>query len=605
MTTWVCLNGNPWWVGTPINFSQYSALEFDIRWDNTSDISIAQFNDLSTIPLTQTNSAGQVVLNAQLNGGSIGGIDINVCGGAGGQIGTLITNMPIPALAASGWVHVVIPIDSTKGNLDGASGIVFHKWVNIDGGKIANNFQGRFWVDNVLLKGTSAPPPPPTVAKPLKAVPGLNVFASTEGNGFWDRQQIMSRQSTGLCWIGNASAGNPVSYSFTISSFPTDPATYGCEAYLFLSPNIGWNPSAPDWNDTNCTIVKITMNTNGAVMRFEYKVDEANEQAMYAGGTDNGRGISYTNAPGSWDGVSANHYESGHLGTITNATPIGTWTVRFTSDTNVTLIAPNSTSTSFTIPPYNVAKLGETAAGFNVYLGFQANNAPSINQAVVYSSFSISGVPAPIDENFLTQTVLDTTTLWDTSGSGGPKGVVVVPADAKYWIQWSLPASGFSLESGASLTDPLGWVGLTNGPAFSQYGLFQQLVSNSELMGSQQFFRLVKRTFTKLQVLLPGESPAPNTLTGKTGTPTAAVAGDFVQITVRAVDSNWNLVSSSDIVNITSSDASDVMSLDAGLVGGVGTFTIQVGNAGTRTITATDMSDNTKTPNTSSTLTVN
>lgn len=604
-TTYVTLFGNPWWVGTPINFSQYKALEFDIRWDPTSDITIDQFNNVATIPTTATNSAGQTILNAPLNAGATGGIDINICGGPGGQMGTLLTNMPIPAAAASGWVHVVVPIDATKPNLDGASGIVFHKWVNITGGQIVNDFQGRFWIDNVQLQGTAAPPPPPTVSVPQKTTPGLNVFASTKGNSFYDRQEIMTRQTAGLCWIGNASVGNPVEYSFTLSDFPTDSSTYGCEAYLFLSPNPGWNPSAPDWNDTNCTIVKIAVNTNGAVMRFQYKVDEANEQAMYSGGTDNGRGISYTNAPGSWDGVTPNYYESGNLGSVTNPTPIGKWIVRFTSDTNVTLISPNNTTTSFTIPPYNVSKLGETTAGFNLYLGFQANNEASINRAAVYSQFYATGVPSAFTENFLEQLSLDTTNLWDRSVSGGPFGIVVVPTNSAYWVRWTLPDTSFGLELAGVLDNPLGWTS-PEGTRVPFIGSRAQLIAQSDLpAGGTAFFRLVKRAFTKLQVLLPGETAAPNTLTGKTGTPTPANPGEFVTITVRAVDQNWNLVSSAtDIVNISSSDASDVMPLDAGLTAGEGSFIIQAGNSGVRTITASDVTDNTKTAGTA-TLTVN
>jgi hypothetical protein len=79
---YICLNGgNPWYVPTAINFSQYKAIEFDIKWDNTSDITINQFNDLSTIPLTATNSSGATILNAQLNAGQITGLEIDLCGG--------------------------------------------------------------------------------------------------------------------------------------------------------------------------------------------------------------------------------------------------------------------------------------------------------------------------------------------------------------------------------------------------------------------------------------------------------------------------------------------------------------------------------------------
>src|SRR5204863_4610865 len=48
--------------------------------------------------------------------------------------------------------------------------------------------------------------------------------------------------------------------------------------------------------------------------------------------------------------------------------------------------------------------------------------------------------------------------------------------------------------------------------------------------------------FTKLQLLVPGESAAPGTATGKTGTSTARTAGTAFNVTVNAVDANWNVV---------------------------------------------------------------
>ncbi len=49
-------------------------------------------------------------------------------------------------------------------------------------------------------------------------------------------------------------------------------------------------------------------------------------------------------------------------------------------------------------------------------------------------------------------------------------------------------------------------------------------------------------TATKLQILLPGETAAPGTSTGKTGTPYAWVAGVSSKVIVNVVDSNWNIV---------------------------------------------------------------
>jgi hypothetical protein len=54
--------------------------------------------------------------------------------------------------------------------------------------------------------------------------------------------------------------------------------------------------------------------------------------------------------------------------------------------------------------------------------------------------------------------------------------------------------------------------------------------------------------FTKLQTLLPGETAAPATGTGKTGTPTAVISGTALSATVNAVDQFWNVAASTDTI---------------------------------------------------------
>src|SRR5439155_1631715 len=62
--------------------------------------------------------------------------------------------------------------------------------------------------------------------------------------------------------------------------------------------------------------------------------------------------------------------------------------------------------------------------------------------------------------------------------------------------------------------------------------------------------------FAKLQLLVPGETAAPGSATGKTGTPTSETAGTAFTVTINAVDAFWNLVNTAaDTVGITASDA--------------------------------------------------
>ena len=67
--------------------------------------------------------------------------------------------------------------------------------------------------------------------------------------------------------------------------------------------------------------------------------------------------------------------------------------------------------------------------------------------------------------------------------------------------------------------------------------------------------------FSKLQILLPGETANPGSASGKTGSPSAQTAGSSFNVTVNAVDANWNVVNTNDTVHITSSDANAVLPL--------------------------------------------
>ncbi len=80
---------------------------------------------------------------------------------------------------------------------------------------------------------------------------------------------------------------------------------------------------------------------------------------------------------------------------------------------------------------------------------------------------------------------------------------------------------------------------------------------------------------TKLQLLLPGETAAPGTTTGKTGTPLTQSAGTPFTVIVNAVDANWNLVAATTtIVHFVSNDPlGAVLPADAQLIAGTRTFT--------------------------------
>jgi hypothetical protein len=111
--------------------------------------------------------------------------------------------------------------------------------------------------------------------------------------------------------------------------------------------------------------------------------------------------------------------------------------------------------------------------------------------------------------------------------------------------------------------------------------------------------------FTKLQLLMPGETAAPGTSSGKTGTPLAQTAGTAFNVTVNAVDANWNLINTNDMVSITSSDANAALPGNAALVSGTQTFSVMLKKAGTSTVSASDVTNAGIAGNTSPSLIVN
>ncbi len=440
---------NWYWNGSgSVDLSQYSAVQFQLLWDtNNSSLSIDQFNDITLYQANLTNSIGGLA------------IEYSVGSGDAGAIGSI----NIPHSASNGWATITVPISPTISPSAGACGIFLHKWINNES-TLVGSPTAFFWIANVQLLGTAAPPPPPIVQTPVKPTPGLNIFSSTAGNTYYDRQEVALVASNGVSWVGRASSGNPVTYSFTVNGFPQNPATqYACEAYLMMAPNPAGYDNALDWNEPNCVNINFQQGNGSTVMNFTYKLNQP----------------------------SAGNYTT--VGTVTNtgnASALGTWSISFTSDTNVTMTAPNGNTSSFVFT--NAASFAEVSnPGFYLYLGMQANNAASMNQAVSYSKFSLTGVPAAVTDNFLADTTLSTNTWFKFMGSA-PISTFITPTNAAYWITWNLPASGYQLQTAPDLLGS--WSVLSGDLIIPGAGENYQLVTTNDIPAgtSAAFFELAK-----------------------------------------------------------------------------------------------------------------
>ncbi len=96
----------------------------------------------------------------------------------------------------------------------------------------------------------------------------------------------------------------------------------------------------------------------------------------------------------------------------------------------------------------------------------------------------------------------------------------------------------------------------------------------------------------KLQILLPGETAAPFTASGKTGSPRLQIAGTAFNVVVNVVDVNWIVVNTAtDTVAITSTDPAAALPPSGALTAGSRTFAVTLNTSGSQTLLATDLSN--------------
>lgn len=506
-------------------------------------------------------------------------------------------SVEIPGSASNGWVNIQVPIDHTLAGITTVPGIAFD--YNSYNGYPTNDL--HFWIGNLVVHYSGAPPPPPSGTL-TKAVPGLTQFADKLPN--YNRQDLRTDQSgtADLTWVGHPGA----SYSWTIASFPS--ATYSNFLSGFsLTPDAvaSQDYSDPDWSASNDLWIAIQNNADGTVT------------AGIAWKTNQPAGNSQLFSPTNGQQLVPYNVESNGL-TVPSA--IGTWTVTFPNDNTLILTAPNGASTNVTLDPSFVALCGG-------YVGAYLYSSPTVNanigQYCTYSKYTITGVGTPVNED-LTSGALSSPFLELISQNyyytgdyttNPPDQVFVTPADA-YWFAWTLPDANFSPVQSSSLNQSMGTWSAISGTYFQNAGTHTLLLTKAQLPStSQGYFGLIQRAATQIQVLLPGETNAPNTTLGYTGTPTpisiSAQGLTNTTITVNACDANWNIVSVTDQIKITGSSdsAAYLPTSDVNMVGGTAIFSDPNGilfqTTGEQTVTAADLTETNFPPATSAAVQVN
>jgi hypothetical protein len=547
-STYACIDGN-FWGGATFNAAQYSSIELDFKYDtiNSTITPVTEGNvEIGVGDDNRATSDGKLLFNLQNSGATAANFD-------------------------GAWHHISIPIPSDIGGATFSKGIT---WKIFNPATVSGNF--NFWFANLTLVARTNAPPPPTITI-NKASPGLRQFADATPD--YNRQTL--RTDTNLAGIKNIDwVGHPgAAYSWTVSDFAA-PNHAGYNLALTITPDPAESIvySDPDWSSTNALWIQISANANGTVgagIAFKTNLPSNNSQ--------------YYSAPGQLTGGN----------TLQAPTAVGTWTLSFPSDTSITLTAPNGASTNVSLPADVAAMF--TNVSFSLYSTMGGNG--NIGQYATLTSFKVTGVADPVNED-LTDGALNTPFLVLMSQGYGsnpnPPNQIFVTTNDSYWLHWTLPDNGFGLVAKTALTDPY-WLDYAPGTILLNGSSRWVKVPTASLPSpNTSFFAVVKRPFTQLQVLLPGETAAPNTPSGKTGTPTSfslSNPGLWDPIIVRAVDPTWNLINVTDTIHLTTTDTTaTVPATDVAMVNGVATFTvanntsITFGTTGTYTVTATNMS---------------
>ena len=422
---------------TVLDLNNYTNVTFDLRFDAAS---------------------------ATDGNGSFGGVELDWVPRSDGWPSTpaAVTTF---ASSNANWVHVALPVDaSVNSKLSAVNGLGFKMQRSRTGSALTG--VTTFWMDNIILGARAAAPAPPKLAlTPVTTPPGLMVVASGGGNDY-KRGMIRTLDPINgipsYSWVGQGST--PVTYSITIASYPDTNHSY-LQSQIFLVPN-GGNDSSIDYTAASCIALDIRNQPDGtATGAFRYKTNNA-----YANASD---------------------YVPATLVCASGA--LGTWSLTFLNDTNVTVTAPNGAHTNFFLPDEATAQVFSNP--LSAYFGNQQNGPGNAGQASTYSHVKITGVTysAEIDDLFLRAELNPDpgNPVWQVV-CDIPSDVFLVHATDKYWASWTLPDTGFSLQSSPSLAAG-SWEnpGLTN-IIYTTLGNKVLVPQDALPSATRGFFRLAK-----------------------------------------------------------------------------------------------------------------
>lgn len=296
--------------------------------------------------------------------------------------------------------------------------------------------------------------PPPTLTFRRQNAKGLKITCSDIDT--FQRQSIaaISPEAQAVSFVNNPEI---VTYSFTIAERSQTGNNF--QVHLMLSPDSGGNNS-PDYSDAN--IVFLDIRNNGATFRSKTNQANGNTQ-LYAAGNPN----------------------------LPSTTMIGTWSLAFENNTNITITGPGG-STNFSIAPEK-ALVYAPLASLTASLGCQPNNTVDIGGSATITMFKCTvGATTVFEDHF--DTYYDPNGINDalfTKRAPSPAGITV-STNTGWVVKWGIPDTDFVLVSSSNLNlGNAGWSAL-NVPVVAAGASKEAVIPDGTLPAPNNFFALRK-----------------------------------------------------------------------------------------------------------------
>lgn len=400
-------------------------------------------------------------------------------GGSKGQLGLGGGSFPLQAPVT---VNVSYPIEAASSTVDdliaqfnpSSTYFQIHLGLNTQPDSVESV---TIYIDDFTITANETPEPPTIPRLTITpAPPGLNAIT---GGGDYARQCFRTTDPTNLSWVGVATPENPVSYELTISDYPEDnwPETV---VYLVPGSEIENTVNNPDWTEPVCAGLWIVRNADGSGWAsLRYKDYMANSN----GPTDPEDHQYWVDDP------APSHGLGGQLGGVYGTNFFGTWKLTFTSDADCTLTAPDGTTSALAFNPATVAKFdGPMYVYFGNVIG--TNPMQFLNPGAVYSRAKITGTAGDIDEDLTTTPYSE---ALEVAASTPAAVIQVLPDAARYWLDWTLPATDYQLQQSMDLGGSYPWEEMTMTEAFKVRDGMRRLLRLDEVYDAGvSFFRLEK-----------------------------------------------------------------------------------------------------------------